>query len=61
MEQILLEAMKDEKESVGNSQREFRKGNFCPVSNLIVFYDEMAEGGKSHPWCQIVVISGLDR
>lgn len=49
MDQILLEAVKDKKESVRNSQCEFRKGNFC-LSNLIVFYDEMAEGGMTHPW-----------
>lgn len=52
MEQIVLEAMKDKKESVRNSQREFRKGNFC-LLNLIIFYVEMPEGGKSHVWSPI--------
>lgn len=60
MEQILLEAMKDKQELVRNSQCEFRKGNFC-LSDMIVFCDEMAEGGKSHLWSQILVICGLDR
>lgn len=49
VDQILLEAVKDKKESIRNSQCEFRKGNFC-LSNMIVFYDEMAEGGMTHPW-----------
>lgn len=52
-------AIKDRKESVASSQHGFRKGNFC-LSNLIVFYDEMAEGEKSHLWSQISIVFSLD-
>lgn len=52
--------MEDKKESVRNSQSEVKKGIFY-LSNLIIFYYEMDEGGKSHPWSQILDIPGLGR